>query len=177
MQRIHVIPEWAGSPYQFFAFNFCKKNAWRVSHVVGDVEDCVQECWVLFDDCKRWYGATIKTKAQFMYIFKTAVKWKFDTLSVKDTKLREGQQFFESKHSDISVVSNANLAANLSHASSELKQVLNIFMNAPNEVMETLRADAPSTCPRQFFKSVMKICGIQESKSIALTKELNELLS
>lgn len=175
MERKILLPEWDGSSFQKWAKNFCYKNHWRVAHVLGDYDDCLAECALHYVICRERYGATVNSEKQFMYMYNLWVTAEFNTKSTKDFNNRQFQQSLP--QDETPVESDANLAIKLADASEELKSVLNIFLNAPNEVMDVLRQEASSCHPKQFFKSVLKLAGIQTSKSAELAKELENLLS
>lgn len=174
MEREYMLPEWEGSVFQQFAKNFCAKNAWRVQHILGDYDDCLAKCALDYVICCQRYGATCNSASQFMYCYKTWITAEFNTLSTNDSNERVGIGSLSTQEG--SFEGDAELSAKLSEASAELKTVLKIFFDAPGEIMETLRKDATSCHPKQFFKSVLSICGISKSKSAALAKELQQLL-
>lgn len=175
MERKILLPEWEGSSFQKWAKNYCYKNHWRVAHILGDYEDCLAECALYYVICRERYGASVNSEKQFMFMYNLWVTAEFDTKSTKDYNNRQFQQSLS--QTEASIESDANLAVKLADASDELKSVLNIFLNAPNEIMEVLRQEASSCHPKQFFKSVLKMAGIQTNRSADLAKELEELLS
>lgn len=174
MERKYILEDWPG-PWEKWAKNFCYRNHWRVAHILGDYEDCLSKCALDYVICRQRYGDTVNSPQQFMFMYKLWVTAEFNTLSSKD--YNERQMHLALPKNEILVDSDAELVARLSTASSELKSVIGIFMNSPQEIMELLRKEASSCHPKQFWKSVLKICGISPSKSSGLASELQKLLS
>ena len=174
MERKEMLEPWPGS-WAKWAANYCARNQWRVNHQLGSYEDCMAFCALCYVQVARKYGESVNTPQQFMYLYKLWVTAEFDTLSVKDSKSRD---FYQSlPQAEPSIESDAELAVKLAGASSELKTVMNIFLNAPQEVMQLLRDEANSYNPKQFFKAVLKMCKINTAKTNELTKELQKLLT
>ena len=108
-----------------------------------------------------------------MSLFKQVVTTRFHDFSTKDSKNRATSYYLRKQPS--STQSEASLSIKLREASNELRQVINVFLNAPEEIMQTLRADTPTKYPTQFFKQVVEYCGIKKNKSSALMRELKEI--
>lgn len=175
MERKPIIDEWEGSAFQKWAKNFCAKNQWRVAHVFGEYEDCLAECTYMFFICKERYGATVNSEKHFMYMYKLWVTMEWNKFAVKDGNIRKLHQSIPDVEPTIE--SDANLAVTLSEASSELREVLKIMINAPQELMDVLRSETTSYSLKQFFNKVVEHLGISKAKSTALVKELEQLLS
>ena len=175
MQRRYLFPDYKGSAFEAWAKNYCAKNQWRVRHTIGDYEDCLAECatawyeWVL-----PLYGMTVQTPQHLMRMFQTTVTSIFNTQSVKDTNDRAVSDALPTD--EPSIESDAQLAAKLSRASSELTEVLKVIFDAPAEVIEELRNSTASYHPKQFFKAVVAKCGIAKEKAPELMSELQKLL-
>lgn len=179
-QRRYVIPDWEGSIFQRWAKNFCAKNQWRVSHVLGDYEDCLAECAKHYVICCQRYGATVNSAQHFMYMYKQWVVPEFHTLAVRDgsiRKLHDAMAPLPGDEIDHFPEAQANLQLELDGASEELKSVLKILFNAPQEMLETLRKEAHSCHPKQFFKTAMEKAGVKVNKAANLMKELQRLLT
>lgn len=174
-QRPFLVEEWSGSPYQKWAKNFCYRNQWRVQHHIGEYEDCLAECAMAYVEVRIRYGATVKTPQQFMYMYKLWVTSIFNNFSNKDTKNRDFIGSLPTKEQVVQPEAHAVIALN--EASPELKSVMNIFINAPQEFMELLRKEADSHCPKQFFNQILIHLGIGKARSGELVKELKGLLS
>lgn len=174
MERKYLVPEWEGSAFQAWSRNYCLKNYWRVVSAIGDYNDCIAECALIWVECCRRYGATVTNNAWMMRMYQICVITTFDTKSMKDSNDRKLLSNFDSKEPAIN--SEAEMKVNLDDASSELKEVMKIFLNAPQEVLNILRADASSYHPMQFFKAVVNMCGISKTRSASLARELQTLL-
>ena len=173
-QRVQLLTPWPG-PWALWAQSYCIKNLWRISNVLGDLDDAMGEAALAYVELRKRYGYTVNSNAQFMYLYKMYFSCWVHTLSTKDTNNRKA--LLKAEEQPNSCVSDAQLAASLSRSSPELKSVLGILFNAPNEIMETLRQDASSYSPRQFFNRVITHAGISRDHSIKLQQELISLLS
>ena len=173
--RKYIVPDWEGSSFQQWAKNFCSKHQWRVFKIVGDYQDCLAECALIWVECCRRYGAVVDNDAWMMRMYQICVVTTFDTKSVKDSNDKKLHQSLSLE--EPSIESEAQLAVKLSSASSELRAVMRVFLNAPQEMLDVLRAEASSYHPMQFFKAVVGLCGISKAKSAALARELQSLLS
>lgn len=173
IKRKPIIEDWAGSCYQKWAKGFCARNAWRVVNVLGDYDDCLAKCALDFVICRQRYGGTVNSPQHFMYMYTTWVRAEFHSLSTHDTNNRKMQEGLSTE--EIAIKSDAEMVAALSTASAELKSVMKIFLNAPQEMMELLRKDTGSR-PNQFWNSVLNLCGISPAKSKKLATELQLLL-
>ena len=174
-ERVELLPEWQGSIYQKWAESYAIKNLWRVSNVIGELDDLMGEAALSYVELRIRYGSTINTHRQFMTLFKMYFSCWIHTLSVKDSHNREG--LVKVAKFDYTTKHEGDLVIKLDKASSELKEVLKIFFEAPAEIMETLRRDCSSYSPRQFWNGVLKYCKVSSEKSVTLQKELTDLLS
>lgn len=175
MDRAYIVPEYEGSIFQAWAKSYCAKNYWRVLHSIGGYEDCLAECALAWIEVCRRYGGTVNNDRWMMHMFKLWVIGVFDTKSCKDTNNRTMLSKLEIKD-EPSFEDESELRVKLQDASSELKTVLNVFLNAPQEILVVLRKDTSSCHPMQFFKAVVAQCGIPVSRSASLAKELQTLL-
>lgn len=175
MERKYLVPEWEGSIFQGWARNYCANNFWRVSNIIGDYQDCLAECALIWLECCRRYGATVTNNAWMMRMFQLCVITTFDTKSMKDSNDRMLLSSLDT--TEKAMKSEAELIVNLDDASSELKQVMKVFLTAPQEILDVLRSEASSYHPMQFFKAVVSACGIPKSHSAELARELQDLLS
>jgi hypothetical protein len=173
MSEQFVVPEWEGSAYQKMAKNYCYKHSWRVRHVLGDYDDCLSQCCLWYYSCIQFYKGKLNSPSHLMTLYRLWIQGQFNDLSTRDTNNRDVVQY---KHEPV-VVPEGDLEIKLQGASSELKQVLNIMFNAPQEVMEILRKDCQSYSPKQFFRRVVEYTGLAGTKTPELAKELQKLLS
>lgn len=174
MDRQFVIEDWKNSSYEKFAKNFSYRNQWRVANILGDYEDCLSFCAMCYVICRKNYGETVNSPQQFMYMYRLWVEAEFNTMSTKESHNREMQRSLPKEEATIN--SEAELATRLLDATPELKSVLNLFLKAPQEIMQILREEAQSCHPKQFWKIALKACGINPSHSVKLAKELQRLL-
>jgi hypothetical protein len=177
VERVYIVDEWEGSAFQKWAKNFCNKNQWRVTDILGEYDDCMGHCAYCYAYCKKLYGATVKTPQQFMYLFRKCVIDEFNTFSTRDTNNRSLYLKLSLPKTEASIESDAQLKIKLFDASRELRTVLDIFTDAPAHIMQLLRSEASSCHPKQFWKAVLKYAGVKPSRSVALEKELQKLLS
>jgi hypothetical protein len=176
MERVQLIPEFRGSVYEKWSYKFCQTNAWRVRDRLGDFDDCMAQCALYYLECKKFYAGKINSPAHFNYMFKLWVIGQFHDLSKKDYKHRCTKIKLATKK-ETSIKSEAELMVTLNEASSELKEVLSIFFNAPKEVLETVRNEVKTTNAGKFFRAIVQFCGIAPEKAEDLSQELKNLLS
>ena len=174
-ERVELIGEWQGSVYQKWAHHYLSNNMWRIAHQIGDLDDAMQEAAIEFTLMKRDYGSKVNSPRQFMSLFQLCLRSHLNNLSMKDSKNRSTLTKLEAK--EPAIRPDAELNVLLNESSNELKEVLKIFLNAPNEVMETLRKEASSYSPKQFWNVVLRYCHIAPEKSASLMKELEDRLS
>lgn len=158
MTRIEV--EWDGT-FENYARKVIRSNLWRVRRVM-DKEDFVQEAALLFYYMLDRYGDTVDSPQHFMGLYKTALDRQIHDLSKKSTKVRENEV---AEHALI-VTSNtegddaidgppldrlaaivgywyspsAHMNLMVQQAPREVRQVLNLILNLPNEMAEALDA-------------------------------------
>src|ERR1700677_2656511 len=172
-----VLPEWGkASPYYQWANNFIWRNHWRVEHVLGgDKEDLLAECALMWVQCTKFYEKTVHTPQHMMYMYKLWVTGQFADYATKDTKIREVCQLLA--YRDVRIKSEGELAVKLKEASSDLKQVMDIFLNAPQEIIEIIKGDMKTCTSKQLFKRVVDYLKIDTTKTKSLINELEDLLS
>lgn len=175
VEREFICPEWNGSAFQKWARNFCYRNGWRVVNILGDDEDCMAFCAYHYVICCKRYEPTCKTPQQFMSRYKQWIEMEFNTLSSKESNNRKLMENLPKEEAQIE--SDVNLSLKLMDGSSELKSVVKLFRDAPQEIMQILREDAKSHHPKQFFKAILKVAGIKPSRSADLAAELRRLLT
>ena len=175
MERAGLSGDWQGSVYQKWAYRFMSNNMWRIAHQLGDIDDAMQEAAIEFTLMKRDYGDKVNSPQQFMALYKRCLFSHINNISIKDSRNRQTLTKIEAK--EPTVRPDAELTVLLNEGSSELKEVLKIFFNAPNEVMEVLRKEVSSYSPKQFWNHVLKYLGIAPARSKVLTEELTRLLT
>ena len=176
MERPYLIEEWGPkSPWYLWARGYGERNLWRVQHAIGnDIEDFMSEAALTYVEVRIRYGASVKNAAHFMYLYKRGLSnWVHD-LSHKDNKIKIGLSKVSPNEPTAQHTGDLEIA--LSRSSSELKEVLNIILNAPKEIMDVVQADIGNPTAKQFWYSVVNYLGIKQEKSKELMQELNTLL-
>jgi hypothetical protein len=168
-----AIPEWEGSVFERWSKRFVAVNGWRVHRIIGEYEDCMQECYLQYVYCRQHYPNA--NPRQFNYMFMLAVHNVFDTCSMKESNQK--RIYSQISTDETAIESDAQLNVKLKGASSELKSVLKIFLESPKEVMDILRTEASSCHPKQAWKVAVKLAGLQIEKAAGLAKELQKLLN
>ena len=133
------IPEFKG-PIEGYVVNSLKRNYWRIAET-HTREEAMQEAWVVFMRCCSRYPI-IDTPQHFMSLFKQAWANQLTDLGKQSTKHRAlvpepedeaGNKMFEA----VGETENAGyLAVLVEQAPREVLMVLNLFLNAPTELLE-----------------------------------------
>lgn len=139
-------PEWKG-PIEGYVVNFITKNLWRLSPT-HDRDDALQDAYVAFLRCAARYPM-MDTPQHFMALFKTWWTNEFNDLSVKATQARKavplsqlarvdenGDEVEYSKETAGALDNDGALALMVQQAPKEVLMVLNLFLTAPNELLE-----------------------------------------
>lgn len=143
-------PEWKG-PIEGYVVNFLTKSLWRLTPL-HDRDDALQEAYVVFLRCAAKYPL-MDTPQHFMSLFKTAWVNEFNDLSVKATKARkaipvsqlgrvdeDGDEVVVVADVAGSTDNDGALALMVKQAPREVLMVLNLFLNAPAELLELATA-------------------------------------
>lgn len=144
------LPEFKGS-IEGYCVNFLTKNLWRLRGT-HDHDDAMQEARLTFLRCAARYPL-MDTAQHFMALFKTTWSNEFHDLSTKATKARSALPFSDYMRADengddysslgdsIGETDNeGQLAVMLKQAPLEVLMVLNLFLNAPAELLELAAA-------------------------------------
>lgn len=136
-------PEFKG-PIEGWVVNHMTKNYWRVASTIPR-EDLLQEAYVVFLRCKRNYTdqGRVKSPQHFMALFKTSWTNEFTNLSLADTNSR----FLVSENKDYGdgevtmeaigeTDNDGSLAVMVRQAPVEVLMVLNLFLSAPQELLD-----------------------------------------
>lgn len=135
------LPEFSG-PIEGWTVNFMKKNYWRVERTQTR-DDVLQEARLVFLRCKQRY-AEVETPQHFMALYKRAWANEFTDLANADTASRvlvqpqtyrteSGEQLVEqSGDTD----NDGTLSVMLRQAPAEVTMVLNLFLSAPQEILD-----------------------------------------
>jgi hypothetical protein len=135
------VPQFNG-PIEGWTVNYCRLNFWRVN---GSMEwaDVMQEAYLVFLRCASKYPA-LETPQHFMALYKMAWYHEFTDLAHKDTRLRlmvsettmtqDGEEINYEPIGDLN--HDGSLATLLRQAPQEVLMVLNLFLNAPSEILQ-----------------------------------------
>lgn len=174
-QRKELIKDWQNSAFQHWAGKYCRTNYWRVQRYLGDFDDCMAECACIYWECRLRYGATVNSNAHFMALYKLMVKSYFTDYSNYDTRYRDTLSL---EGVIPSLVPGVELDKLLVHrtknSSNEVKQVVNILLNGPVEVLETIGSDL--VLAKNYLKRVLRLAGIDNNKRDQVQQELRSAL-
>lgn len=140
------LPEFKG-PVEGYVVNFLKRNLWRVART-HDHEDAMQEAHLVFLRTAARYPM-VDTPQHFMALFKTSWANEFHDLSVGATEARrlvsdanpDDDETAQAYSEIVGELDNDGmLAVMIRQAPTEVLMVLNLFLNAPTELLELARA-------------------------------------
>lgn len=143
-----LVPQWEG-PIEGWVVNMMSKHYWRVEATL-ERSDLIQEAYVVFLRCKEAYAGKIKASEpqHFMSLFQRSFLNTIHDLSVDDTRFRETfvpdhvtQRDGESgSWVPIDYAGDTDndgtLATLIRQAPREVSMVLNLFLSAPEELLE-----------------------------------------
>jgi len=176
--RKPLIPDFFNSVYQGYATNYINKNMWRMRSCVGDFDDAMSLACLCFYDCRKRYGNKVSNQAHFMSLYKRNLACWITECANYDTKFTDTLQQYQSTYKD-EVAPEATLSAALGEASSELKLVLQMIIDAPAEVLSVFRGDlnGKKRGIDLFFLRAVTTCGIPAGHAGKLQSELLNILS
>jgi len=139
---VYYSPEFPG-PIEGYVVNHMKKNFWRVERTQTR-DDVMQEARVVFLRCKAKYQE-LETPQHFMALFKRAWANEFNDLANADTASRvlvpqqtyrdeDGRETLVELHGDVE--NDGALSVMLKQAPAEVTLVLNLFLSAPQEILD-----------------------------------------
>lgn len=139
------VPEWKG-PIEGYVVNFLSKQLWRVRPLL-EHDDAMQEAYLVFLRTAARYPL-MDTPQHFMSLFKTSWSNEFHDLSRKATKARTAISMTDLRGADedgetltapeaVGETDNMGaLSLMVKQAPREVLLVLNLFLNAPGELLE-----------------------------------------
>lgn len=141
--KLNPLPQWPGS-VEGFVVNYLKANYWRVESTMS-YDDAMQEAHVVFLRCKRKYS--VEEPKHFMALFKTSLVRVFADLSKLDSEIRAMVSLQQEDEGGESIVfeavgdldNNGGIIVALDQAPSEIKEVLQLLLTAPLEILELAR--------------------------------------
>lgn len=155
------IPTWTGS-IEGYSKNYCIKNLWKFLPLSYDLEDLMQESYVVFLKCQMRYPE-IDTPQHFMSLFKSALhNYLFD---LSKPYLMEVQHLVylpeEVNLENFSFAEEeATLRILLSQAPKEVKQVLNLLFNAPIELLDMIGFNSTDRRGKSLVSCNKKLCAL-----------------
>ena len=135
-------PEFKG-PIEGWTVNYVKRNIWKVERSM-EWQDLMQEAYIVFLRVAAKYPE-VETPQHFMALYKLAFTRAFIDFAYLDTKLRNevsasgivSQDDTQGGYEVMGDLNNdGNLATLLRQAPREVLMVLNLFLNAPTELVE-----------------------------------------
>lgn len=167
-------PEFKG-PIEGYVVNYLKREMWKVSRT-QEYEDMMQEAFYVFLKCKARYEDTVNEPQHFMALFKTAWFHHFTNLTIKDTARRHevaGPMKSDEEGEVIEYMGETNnegqLAVMLRQAPAEILQVVNLFLNCPQEILDMALASWRGQDRRYIGGGSRKVCqllGIDSNRDI-----------
>jgi hypothetical protein len=137
------VPEFKGS-IEGYVVNYLRRHLWRIA-ATHDHADAMQEAYAVFLRTAAHYPM-VETPQHFMALFKTSWNNEFNDLSVKASVVRLSQNELayadteEDGGSEMDVLGDLDndgaLATMVRQAPSEVVMVLNLFLNAPQELLD-----------------------------------------
>lgn len=164
------------SPFEGYVHNHLKNNFWKVQRTL-EYDDVMQEARMQFYVVQKRLknnGNAIENDRHMMALFKTSWNNHFITLAHKSSKYKE-QTFTSTIHptdedDDFNVEDllggidcEALLEVKISQATGEVREVLNLIMNTPKEVLE-LAAKACGCKDTMSNKLLCRLLGKDSSK-------------
>jgi hypothetical protein len=178
MERKPILIGWPG-PWAAWASKYVHKNFWRIKHTVGEYEDGLAECRLMYAECLKRYGSSVNSPAQFMRLFQISVVCRFNDLSNKDRKRNVLHDYIGLCPAPTATTfDTVSLNLRMRSASSELKTVVALLCDTPAETLSVLlkktKRDAE---PTQVFGALMAYVGISNVTAQQLILELSALLA
>lgn len=133
-------------PIRGYVLNSLTKNGWRFAATM-ERQDVLQEAYLVFHRCATRYPET-DTPQHFMALFKTAWARHMVDLAHEDTSRRTHEISFVTEHDDEQydavgaqvgdLDNNGYVNTLVRQAPSEVRMVLNLFLNAPSEILDMM---------------------------------------
>lgn len=138
---MHYTPEFKG-PIEGWVVNHLRTNYWKVGRTMAR-EDVLQEAYLVFLRCKQKYPK-MDTPQHFMSLFKTSWSRQFINFANADTESRvlTEMPIIRTEDGDVELDvagerdNDGYLSVLLSQAPAEVLLVLNLFLQAPQELLE-----------------------------------------
>lgn len=155
-------------PISNWTSQFVHQNHWRVRLSCPTREDAMQESMLVFVKCKRQYCDTGKVicRPHFFSLYKTSVCNRFHRLANKDTKIRGLEQPMledaeTNLHDPIGETENSGfLAVMVRQAPEEVKLVLNLLLQAPNELLGMALSGSVTMSDNRLSRRLVALLGL-----------------
>lgn len=161
------LPEWSG-PIEGYVVNSMKANYWRIDRTHERAE-YLQEAHICFLRCAARYPV-LDTPQHFMALFKRAWANQLNDLSNKST--RAGRELLTSADDGsppeiIGEEENMGYALTLlRQAPAEVLMVLNLFVNAPGELLELAAAAWKRSGRRDQNAFISQLLGVDPKENV-----------
>lgn len=150
-------------PIEGWTVNFIRANLWRVEATM-DFDDCLQEAYLIFLRVQQRYP-DLESASHFMALYKTSYFNHFTTMTLADSRYREVMPASysalpaEAQQSMVGETDNEGvLATAIRQAPREVAMVLNLFLNAPAELVETALSSWQGRDLRRKDGGSRKVC-------------------
>ncbi len=138
-------PQFKG-PIEGWTVNYCRKNAWKTQGS-QQWEDLMQQAYLVFLRCVNQYPDVHEAK-HFMSLYQRAWTNEMTDMANKDTALRREVPYpttiIDGDTVEVELVGehrhDGELATLLRQAPEEVLMVLNLFLNAPSEILDVVLA-------------------------------------
>jgi hypothetical protein len=131
-----LIVPWAGV-FVGYARQWVARNHWRVAAELGDTNDSLQECGLIFARCLRKYEYRVDNAAWFMALYKRALYGSWNTYARKATRYRE---ICAAEPFDVVGWQNGPVCAAIAQCSIEAQHVMSMLAEAPQDMVTAIFA-------------------------------------
>lgn len=165
-------------PIAGWVVNTMQRDFWRVERVVGTREDYLQEAYLVFLRIAQRYP-DMDTPQHFMALFQRSWTNHVNDLSSRASRRRAevsasgpGEEGDAGPADFVGALDNdGHLAVLLRQAPSEVRQVCNLFLNAPQELLELALASwrgesRDQRCTAGGSKKVNQLLGLPEERDV-----------
>lgn len=171
-------PEWKG-PIEGYVVNSMRQHYFRVEATM-ERDDYVQEAYLVFLRVKRTYAGKVTEPQHFMALFKRAWSNKLNDLSNSDTRHREtfvsdhaerdggNDRDFSQEHAG-ETDNEGTLAILIRQAPRDVSMVLNLFLSAPQEILEVALESwrgRDKRCKAGGSERICKLLGLDPSNDV-----------
>ena len=129
--RVELLPAWPGI-WHSWAKDYCRRNLWRLKTLIGEEEDLLAECALIYVETRKRYEHVTSTAAMMALFQVSVINW-FNSYSRKDTILRHTVDLPDDDPLEAHCVveEEATFAVKLREASAEVRCLLYVMAHAP----------------------------------------------